>query len=146
MKNTATAAVSPEVIARRTTADGKGVYLYSDGDIANQLGATFTRHATLPLPLAWEVMEAVALFDVAEMPAVMTAASKAAKRGGAVAYWDLVQAAIVESAKAHTIPADMPPAVVTMTLTDYANPEDFNLPPGYIPAQRPGRRAKVAIR
>ena len=119
--NTTSQPARPEVIARRSTVDGKAVYLYSDGDVTNQLGITWTRHAALPLPLAWEVMEAVGLFDVAEIPALVTAAAKA-KRGAPLGFWGLVDAACRESHRAGTRPpwAPKPAVVVTRAALEHA--------------------------
>lgn len=139
--NSATAAT--EIIFTRKTADGYTVEIDAAGLVWGRLG-TFTRHAGLPRQAAYQFAEAVGLFDLREMPSLVGAAAKLAKAGD-VDFWTLVQAAIVASAKAHTIPADMPRAVVTMTLAAYAEPADARLPPGTIPAQRPGRRVKVAL-
>ncbi len=99
---------SPEIFATRRTLDGYRVLLCSDGDITDGRGTTFTRAAALPMSLAWLVVEAVGLFDVAEMPAVMRAAGKATRRAVAVDFWGLVDIACNESEKSGTRPADMP--------------------------------------
>lgn len=74
-----------EIIARRTTSDGKIVTLWSDGDLTFALGRgipglRFPRSA-LGLKAGWLVMGEVELYDASEVAPLAKAALESAKRG-----------------------------------------------------------------
>jgi hypothetical protein len=74
-----------EIIARRTTSDGKIVTLWSDGDLTFALGRgipglRFPRSA-LGLRAGWLVMGEVELYDASEVALLAKAALGSAKRG-----------------------------------------------------------------
>jgi hypothetical protein len=70
------------VIARKLTADGKSVLVYEDGDLTQALGFYFrgvrvVRDVTRSLLIANEAC----LFDAREMPHLIRAANKLARKG-----------------------------------------------------------------
>lgn len=94
-------------IASRRTMDNHAVTIDAAGYVCHA-GGTFTRHAALPLAVALEVAEALPMFDRREVPALVAAASRMARAGGAVDFWTLVRRACAESHRAGARPADMP--------------------------------------
>lgn len=67
-------------IARRRTSDGYTVLVWADGTITDQVGQGFTRHR-LELAAALVVAGELSLFTAAELPELIRAASKLARRG-----------------------------------------------------------------
>lgn len=122
---------------RRTTCNGFSVTI-ENGQLCHA-GGTFTRHAGVCMADALELAEAIGMFDRAEMPSLMAAASKLAKRGP-LSLWPLVKEAARLSHLAGTRPADMPRPTETITTADAFTADDLRLPQNMIRAARPGRR------
>lgn len=83
--------MADEVIARRTTADGKTVVLWSDGSLTwGRMGTVIkgSPHARTPAQkqeareAGWRVLGEVELYDAAEVPRLIAAARKVARSGG----------------------------------------------------------------
>jgi hypothetical protein len=112
-----------EIIKRTKTHDGKAVLVLASGDVTDQIGYTWTRHRTLDVQTALLVAEEAFLFDAAEMPSLMVAASRLAKRSPrGVLPGDPRALASKLSHKAGTRPADIP-APVAPALKPYRDPE-----------------------
>ena len=70
----------PEIIGRGMTADEKRVFVWDDGSITDGAGRGWTR-SRLPLTWAFCVASEACLFDSGEMPSLVRAAAKLARRG-----------------------------------------------------------------
>jgi hypothetical protein len=80
-------ASKPEVVAKRKTADGKRVVLWSDGSISGRMGyqlkgVPMTKNPLTPRGVGWLFMSEVELYDSSELSKLYKAAKKVAKRGG----------------------------------------------------------------
>jgi hypothetical protein len=76
-----------EVIARRSTFDGKPILLWSDGDLTFSLGRGIPKlriprgSSTLALAAGWLVLGEVELYEAAEVAALAKAALESSRRG-----------------------------------------------------------------
>lgn len=81
-----------EIIARRRTYDGRTVLLWSDGALTSGMGG-YVRGGRLEVGVAWLVADEAALFTWEELPGLVKAAKRLAKRGRPFLPGDLRKAA-----------------------------------------------------
>lgn len=132
---------APEIIARRSTFDGKIVAVYSDGDIADGAGVTFTRHRPLDVATALLVADEAALFDARELPALITAAHRLVPRSPrGVLPGDLRALASRLSDKVGTRPAHVLPPERTVDVAVWTADEVRRRAQGFIACPSGTRR------
>jgi hypothetical protein len=101
--------MTADTIATRRTYDGATVRVLASGDLVDGALRTFTRHRPLDVPTALLVAEEAMLFDAAEIPALIEAAHRLARRSPCGVLPGALRALASRlSTRAGTRPADAP--------------------------------------
>lgn len=109
----ATLGAQPEIVARRKTADGRAVLVWSDGAVTSGDTRPWTKHRkSFDVPTALLIAAEASLFDAGEMPSLIAAAHTLAPRSPrGILPGELRALASQLSHKAGTRPSDVvPPA------------------------------------
>lgn len=104
-------------VKHSATYDNKTVIVWDNGDVTDAIGRTWTNHRALSVGEALVIADVATLFDAAEMPVIVAAAHKLAKRG-VLLPGDLSAAASLASERSGSRPADVARMPIVLSKAD----------------------------